>query len=191
MTVNSDLISTGRQIRTAWREEEEAFIEESSHYSRKQITFLEYLSSIAHAGHNVCVSSSSCETIGTLAHLGQDYFSVSPSNNQGSIYSYSSIGFSKSLIEVDVLEKESRSWRTALYRLEKNFYSLIDELSVSNKKIEIETALDHVHTGQIQMLGDSVIVMPEDFEKEKSSTMVVQGASLIPIEAIVSIAYSI
>lgn len=194
MTFNSDLISTGRKIRSTWRDEEEDFLKESSHYSRKQLSALDFLSSVAHAGHQICVHSVAFQSEGTLLHLGTDFFSIAPDNDSTRVHSYSLNGLSASLIEIDITEKVLRSWTTSLFRYEKSFKSLLDELSVKNDVVEIETATGNVFSGTIQMLSDSIVISPLNNDSENQNedrTLVKKNSTIVSQDAVVSVFYSI
>lgn len=86
MAIDSDLRLTGRTIRTQWRETEEDFIEQSSHYAKRQLSLLDFLSNVAHSGNAVRIKTNAHVVAGMICVIGTDFFSVIPDLDRNKRY---------------------------------------------------------------------------------------------------------
>lgn len=193
MTIEQSFFIAGRDIRAAWRSEEEDFISESLAYAKKKMTLLDYLASVSHAGNEVAVKTLSYQTEGPIIHIGSDFFSiVSPQNSRyiqsfcvGSHGSHHMRG-----IEIEIKEQTVHASRLKLIRQVKSFHSLLENISIRDEYAEIETFNGNVYQGDFEMFADFISFRQVDSGANEMS-LVEKGTITIPIDGVVSVLYSI
>jgi len=87
-TQDSAFLLTGRNMRNVWRAETEEQISESQEYAKRNLTLLDYLASVSHAGNEISVRTLNYESRGALVHIGKDFFSIASPQMPRLIHSF-------------------------------------------------------------------------------------------------------
>lgn len=194
MTIDTSFLITGRQMRTQWREQEEDYIAESLSFTKRNISLLDFLASVAHAGNEISVRTPHYESSGPLIHIGKDFFSIVSASSQRLVHSFVLNDNSKSDlpkgIEIEVLGRSPKAGTIRLHRQNKSFRSLLDDISTIPDHNEIETLQGNVYEGTFELYADCIVVT-ENANIRPNQTMIRQGAIVIPIDGIVSVLYAV
>ncbi len=180
MAIEQSFLLTGRNLRTQWRTQEESFISEAFNYAKRNMSLREFLASVAHSGHEIAVKTPSFKAQGSLIHIGDDFFSLVSPEHPRYIQS-----FILDDIEVEVLERTPRAQMQRLLRHGKSFRSLLDDISLHSTFAEIETRQGNIYTGTFELFADCIGVT------NKENELIHEGKSLVPVNGIVSVLYSI
>lgn len=186
MTVDTNFLITGRKIRSIWRTEEEDFIAESLIYAKRNLSFLDYLASVAHAGNEISVRTPNYVVSGPLIHIGKDFFSIVSEDSPRLIHSF----VIDENIEVDVKEKTPKAQTLRLLRHEKSFRSLLDDISARPDHTEVETQQGIIYQGRFEMFADCIAIT-ENAHIGPEQSLVRKGTTIIPTDGIVSVLYAI
>ena len=197
MTINtqdSTFLLTGRDMRNVWRTQEEEQISESLEYAKRNLTLLDYLASVSHAGNEISVRTLNYESRGALVHIGKDFFSIASPQMPRLIHSFvfkGDIDSSKVRnIEIDVLGKTERAQNVSLLRHDKSFKSLLDDIASHPDHTEIETEQGHLYVGTFALLSDCIAIT-ENAATDTEKTLVNPGTTIVPMNGIVSILYAV
>lgn len=192
-SVDSSFLVAGRDIRTEWRVEEEDFIAESIEYAKRKMSMLDYLASVAHAGHEIAVLTPSFQTEGQIVHIGSDFFSIVCAKKPRFAQSFV-VGNAENPridgIEIDVRHKSDQAENFRLVRHVKSFRSLLEDIARREGYIEIETRHENIYQGTFELFSNFISFIPKSLEKNDQS-LVQDGAVIIPIDGIVSVLYAI
>ena len=193
MTVDSNFLITGRQIRTEWRTEEEQFTKESLSFTKRNMSLLDFLASTSHAGNEISVKTSSYEATGPLAHIGKDFFTIASPDSPRLFHSFvlnndTNSGLPNG-IEIEILERTPKAQSIRLMRQNKSFRSLLDDVSIRPDHTEIETLQGNLYEGKFELYSD-FIAITENAHSRPDQTLVKQGTVIIPIEQIISVLYA-
>ncbi len=193
-TQDSSFIFAARHIRNIWRTQEEDQLLESLEYTKRNLTLLDYLASVSHAGNEISIRSLNYESRGALVHIGKDFFSIVSPKMPRVIHSFVFNGDIDTAkvrdIEIDVLEKTEQAQNVRLLRHDKSFKSLLNDIASHPDNVEIETEQGHLYTGPFTLFSDCISVNEnEDGFREES--LVSSGTTIIPINRIVSVLYTV
>lgn len=193
MAFDSTFVLTGRQLRTVWSAETEELSRESAHYAKKRLTLLDYLSNVSQSGHNIRIRTDNFNVHGTLVHLGADFFSVASSDEDRTVHSFRLNPDGSKLhssIEIDIAEQSERAFSTQLLRHDKSFRSLLEDVFTTPEYCEIETTQGNVYSGPFDMLQDCIAVHEKN-APQLSMTLITQDTTIVPIDGVVSVLYTI
>ena len=193
-TQDSAFLLTGRNMRNVWRAETEEQISESQEYAKRNLTLLDYLASVSHAGNEISVRTLNYESRGALVHIGKDFFSIASPQMPRLIHSFVFNGEENTSkvrnIEIDILGKTERAQNVRLLRHDKSFKSLLDDIASHPDHTEIETEQGHLYVGSFALLSDCIAIT-ENAASDPEKTLVNPGTTIVPMNGIVSILYSV
>ena len=189
MSTDPAFLVTGREMRNAWRTEEEDFIQGSLRYAQRKMTLLDYLANIFHSGYEIEIHTKESRTQGFLVHLGNDYFSCRSTRRPNFVQSFALTHYGISSFEIKVLEKSLHAQSQQITRQDKSFRSLLDDLAFRDRNVEIETQLGNVYCGKFELLADCIAITRSD-SSDCELSLIQSGTTVVPLSEIVSILYA-
>jgi len=88
------------------------------------------------------------------------------------------------------LGKTERAQNVRLLRHDKSFKSLLDDIASHPDHTEIETEQGHLYVGSFALLSDCIAIT-ENAASDPEKTLVNPGTTIVPMNGIVSILYSV